>query len=119
MAADQGFTSNWESLRPAAPRFLTVFFYIFYVLFAIVLINLFIGIVTDAFPKVRCPLADLCSTMPSRALPATHARAIPGGVCDHQARRKSQDAWEHLITRMLEVGTRTCTPPQLCDRHCL
>lgn len=49
----QGFTSNWESLRPAAPRFLTVFFYIFYVLFAIVLINLFIGIVTDAFPKVR------------------------------------------------------------------
>ena len=55
---------------------LTTFFYIFYVLFAIVLINLFIGIVTDAFPK---------------------------------ARRHSQEAWEKLITRMLEVSTSACT----------
>jgi len=82
----QGFTNNWSSLGPAraAPRFLTTAFYLFYVLFAIVLINLFIGIVTDAFPK---------------------------------ARMKSQEAWEKLITRMMQEHTQLAQAVSTLPRY--
>jgi len=47
------FAEDWHEVEGATFRPLNTIFYLFYVVFAVVLLNLFIGIVTDVYPKAR------------------------------------------------------------------
>lgn len=47
------FAEDWHEVEGASERGTTTVFYITYVVFAVVLLNLFIGIVTDVYPKAR------------------------------------------------------------------
>lgn len=47
------FAGDWDSLTGLPSQVSTVFFFVFYALVAIVLINLFIGIVSDVYPEAR------------------------------------------------------------------
>jgi len=53
LGACQGFAEEWETLTGLGRRDLAAGFFFFYVLFAIVLLNLFIGIITDVYPTAR------------------------------------------------------------------
>ena len=50
----QGFANDWSQLSQISQKTLVLAFFFFYVIFAIVLLNLFIGIVTDVY--VACAL---------------------------------------------------------------
>lgn len=94
----QAFTADFSTVGlDGGPRSLVLVFYLFYVLFAIVVINLFIALVTDVYPKVWMQVVEICWVFVADAC----ARA----VCDlgFQAREKSQNEWEKFITAIMEV----------------
>lgn len=57
----QAFTADFSTVGlDGGPRSLVLVFYLFYVLFAIVVINLFIALVTDVYPKVWMQVVEIC-----------------------------------------------------------
>ena len=115
----QGFAEEWERLTSVARRSLATGFFFFYVIFAIVLLNLFIGIITDVYPNARERsraewertitqlMEDTIKSRRQRMLHPTwwqRAYMTVFGCC----RRDSQEAVAAALTPRAPPSTRSC-----------